>query len=182
MTFREVCPAQKAEIYPLGPTRIGNPEHSVHSASSRTTPTQAAPRVPFLKRRITDPISDQTPVSGSALHAHQHPHRHRPPTYRARLRLLGLLAGQTQARGLPKLLLEPSTAVHSPPPVVSARVRLPVQLLARQPRLQILTHYLIRRTPFRPPAYTHRDPLQFTITACACPRHTSSAAHNQVPI
>ena len=52
----------------------------------------------------------------------------------------------------------------------------------RQPRLRILTRHLIRRTPFRPPAYVHRDPLQLPITACACPRHTSrrrtyTAAH-----
>jgi hypothetical protein len=76
-----------------------------------------------------------------------------------------LPSGQTQFRGLPLLLLEQSPAVHSPPPVVNARVRLPVQLLARRPRLQILTHHLIRRTPFRPPAYIHRSPLQLAVTA-----------------
>ncbi len=83
--------------------------------------------------------------------------------------------------GEPQLLLEQSAAVHSPPPVVSALVRLPVQLLARRPRLQILKHHLIRRTPFRPPAYIHRSPLQFAITACVCPRHTTSAAHPPSP-
>ncbi len=149
----------------------------MHSASSHTTPTHAAPRVPFLQRRITNPTSDQTPVEGWALHTHPH----QPPTYRVRLPLSGLPSGQTQFRGLPLLLLEQSAAVHTHPPVVSARVRLPVQLLARQPRLQILTHHLIRRYPFRPPAYVHRSPPQLAITACACPRHTCSAAHNQGP-
>ncbi len=57
----------------------------------------------------------------------------------------------------------------------------PVQLSARQPRPQILTHHLIRRSPFRPPAYLPRGPLQLAITACGCPRHTCSAAHNQGP-
>ncbi len=155
-----------------------NPKPSVRSASSCTTPTHAAPRVPFLQRRITIPTSDPTPVSGLALHPH--PHWHRPLTYRVLLPLSGLPSGQTQARGLPLLLLEQSAAVHSPPPVLSARVRLPVQLSARQTRLQILTHHLIRRTPFRPPAYMHCGPLQLAITARACPRYTSSAASPQV--
>ena len=176
----------------FGPTSIGSLEHSVRSAGGCTTPTHAAPRVPFLQRRITNPLSDQTPVPGPALHPHPHPHqhphphrhqhrhRHRSLTYHAWLPLSGLPSGQTQARGLPLLLLEQSAAVHSPPPVLSARVRLPVQLSARQTRLQILTHHLIRRTPFRPPAYMHCGPLQLAITARACPRYTSSAASPQV--
>ena len=41
----------------FGPTSIGSPKHSVRSASSFTTPTHAAPRVPFLQRRITAPHS-----------------------------------------------------------------------------------------------------------------------------
>ncbi len=159
----------------FGTTSIGSPKHSVRSASRWTTLTHAAPRVRLLQRRITNPLSDQTPVPGSALH----PHPQGTSTDYPRLLLLGLPPGQTQARGLPLLLLEQSAAVHSPPPVVSARVRLPVQLLARQPRLQILTHHLIRRTPFRPPAYIHRGPLQLAITARACPRHTSGAAQNK---
>ena len=53
----------------------------------------------------------------------------------------------------------------------------PTRAPLRQPRLQILTHHLIRRTPFRPPALIYRGALRSAITACACPRHTSSAAH-----
>ena len=162
----------------FGPTSIGSPEHSVRSAGGCTTPTHAAPRVPLLQRRITIPMSDQTPVPGPA----PHPHPQGTSADYPRLLLLGLPSGQTQARGLPLLLSEQSAAVHSPPLVVSERVRLPVQLLARQPHLQILTHHLIRRTPFRPPAYVHHSPLQLAITACVCPRRTSSAAHNQGPI
>ncbi len=52
MLFRGVRSAQQAEIARFGQTSIGSPEHSVLSASSRTTPTHAAPRVPFLQRRI----------------------------------------------------------------------------------------------------------------------------------
>ena len=155
----------------FGQTGSSSPRHSVHSASSHTTPAHAAPRVPFLQRRITIPTSDQTPVPGPA----PHPHPQGTSTDYPRLPLSGLPSGQTQARGLPLLLLEQSANVHSPPPVVSARVRLPAQLLVRQPRLQILWHHLIRRTPFRPPALIHRGPLQLAITACACPRHTCSA-------
>ncbi len=162
----------------FGQTSIGSPKHSVHSASRWTTPARAAPRVPLLQRRFTNPLSDQTPAPGSALHAHPQ----QPPTYHAWLLLLGVPSGQTPVRELPILLLEQSADMHLPLPVMSARVRLPVQLLARQPRLQILTHHLIRRTPFRPPAYVHHSPLQLAITACVCPRRTSSAAHNQGPI
>ena len=93
-----------------------------------TTPTHAAPRVPFLQRRITNPLSDQTPVPGLALHAHPLG----TSTDNPLLLLLDLPSGQTQARGLPLLLLEQSAAVHSPPPVVSVRERLPVQLSARR--------------------------------------------------
>ena len=171
-------PIQQAEITQLLQASIGSPKHSVRSASSHTTPTHAAPRVPFLQRRITIPTSDQTPVPGPALH----PHPQGTSTDYPRLLLLGLPSGQTQFRGLSLLLLEQSAAVHTPPPLVSAQLRLPVQLLARQPRIQILTHHLIRRTPFRPPVLIHRGPLQLAITACACPRHTCSAAHNQGPI
>ena len=177
MTFRGVRSAQQAEIARFGPTSIGSSEYSVRSAGGSTTPTHAAPRVPLLQRRITIPLSDQTPVPGPA----PHPHPQGTSTDYPRLLLSGLPSGQTQARGLPLLLLEQSAAVHSPPPVVSARVQLPVQLSASQPHLQILTHHLIRRTPFRPPAYVHRGPLQLAIPACACPRHTCSAAHNQGP-
>ena len=177
-TLQEVRSAQQAEIAQLVQASISSPRHSGRSASGWTTPTHAAPRAPLLQRRITIPTSHQTPVPGSALH----PHLHQPPTYHARLLLSGLPSGQTQARGVPLLLLEQSAALHLPPPVVSVRVRLPVQLLARQPRLQILTHHLIRRTPFRQPAYIHRGPLQLAITAGACPRHPFSAAHNQGPI
>jgi subfamily B ATP-binding cassette protein MsbA len=37
--------------------------------------------VPFLQRRITNLLSDQTPVPGLALHPHPHPHPHPPLTY-----------------------------------------------------------------------------------------------------
>ncbi len=126
MKFRGVRSAQQAEIARFGPTSIGSPKHSVRSAGGCTTPTHAAPRVPFRQRRFTNPMSDPTPVPGLALH----PHRHRPPTYRARLLLSGLPSGQTEARGLPLLLPEQSASVHTPPTVVSARVRLTVQLSA----------------------------------------------------
>ena len=112
----------------FGQTSIGSHEHSVHSASSHTTPPYAPPRVPLLQRRITIPMSDQTPVPGPALH----PHPQGTSTDYPRLLLLGLPSGQTQFRGLPLLLMEQSAAVHSPPPVVSVRVRLPVHLLARR--------------------------------------------------
>ena len=129
--FREVRSAQQAQMARFGQTSIGSPECSVHSASSHTTPAQAAPRVPLLQRRIPNLLSDQTPAPGSALHPPQHPHRHQPPTYRVQLPLRGLPSGQTQARGLPLLLLEQSAAVHSPPPVVSARARLHVVVGSR---------------------------------------------------
>ena len=51
--FREVRSAQQAEIARFGQTSIGSPKHSVHSASSRTTPPYAPPRVPFMQRRFT---------------------------------------------------------------------------------------------------------------------------------
>ena len=70
MTFREVRSAQQAEIARFGQTSIGSPKHSVRYASSHPTPTHAAPRVPFLQRRITIPTSDQSPVPGLALHPH----------------------------------------------------------------------------------------------------------------
>jgi hypothetical protein len=91
----------------FGQASIGSPESSVRSASSHTTPAQAAPRVPFLQRRITNLLSDQTPGPGLAPHPHPppHRHRHRPLTYHARLPLSGLPSGQTQFRGLPLLLL-----------------------------------------------------------------------------
>ena len=54
----------------FGQTSIGSPEHSVHSAGGCTTPTHAPPRVPFLQRRITNPMSDQTPTPGPAPHPH----------------------------------------------------------------------------------------------------------------
>ena len=41
----------------FGQTSIGSPEHSVRSAGGCTTPPHAAPRVPFLQRRITNPHS-----------------------------------------------------------------------------------------------------------------------------
>jgi hypothetical protein len=72
----------------FGQASIGSPEHSVRSASSHATPAQAAPRVPLLQRRITNLLSDQTPVPGLALHPHPHPHR--PLTYHARVPLSGL--------------------------------------------------------------------------------------------
>ncbi len=128
MTFREVRSAQQAEMARFGQASYGGPKHSVCSASSHTTPTHAAPRVPLLQRRITNPLSDQTPVPGPA----PHPHPQGTPTDYPRLLLKGLPSGQTQARGLPLLLVEQAAAVRSPPPVVSARVRLPVQLLASQ--------------------------------------------------
>ncbi len=52
----------------FGQTSIGRPEYSVHSASSHTTPAYAPPRVPLLQRRITNPMSDRTPVPGPAPH------------------------------------------------------------------------------------------------------------------
>ena len=51
----------------FGQASICSPECSVRSASSHTTPAQAALRVPFLQRRITNLLSDQTPVPGSAM-------------------------------------------------------------------------------------------------------------------
>ncbi len=154
--LREVRSRQHAEITRLGKTRIGRLKLSVHSASSWTTSTHAATRVPFLQRRTTCPLSDQTPGPGLA----QNPHPHQPPTHRVLLPLSVLPSGQTLVRGLPILLVDQSAAVHLPRPVASARVRLLVQLLTRQPRIPILTHHLIRRTPFRPPWYVHRGPLQ----------------------
>ncbi len=82
--------------------------------------------------------SGQTQARGPAPHPHPHPHQ--PLTYHVQLLLLGLRSGQTPVRGLPLLLLGQSAAVHSPPPGVSARVRFPVQLLARQ-------HALVSVTP-----------------------------------
>jgi hypothetical protein len=38
----------------FGQASIGSPECSMRSASSHTTPAQAAPRVPLLQRRITN--------------------------------------------------------------------------------------------------------------------------------
>ena len=70
MTFREVRSAHQPEVNQFGQTSIGRPEYSVHSASSHTTPAHAAPRVPLLQGRITNPLSDQTPVPGPALHPH----------------------------------------------------------------------------------------------------------------
>ena len=55
--FREVRSAQQAEFIQLVPASIGSPKHSVRSASGHTTPGHAAPRVPFLQRRITSPHS-----------------------------------------------------------------------------------------------------------------------------
>ena len=60
-----------------------------------------------------------------------HPHPLRPPTYHARLPLPSLPSSQTLVQGLPLPLPEQSAIFHSPPPVVSALVRLPVHLLAR---------------------------------------------------
>ena len=68
--LQELRSPQQAEFIQLVPTSIGSPEHSGRSASSCTVPTHAAPRVPLLQRRITNPLSDQTPVPGSALHPH----------------------------------------------------------------------------------------------------------------
>ncbi len=50
----------------------------------------------------------------------------------------------------------------------------------RQPRLQILTHHLIRRTPFRPPAYVHRGPLPRQ-RAPALPASTAGCFARQPP-
>ena len=54
------------------------------------------------------------------------------------------------------------------------------------PLLRRVCHYCsagsLRRTPFRPTALIHRSPLKLAIPARAYPRHTRSAAHNQVPI
>ena len=58
----------------------------------------------------------------------------------------------------------------------------PTRAPLRQPRLQILTHHLIQRTPFWPPPLTYRSQLHSAITACACPRHNCSATQNQVVI
>ena len=128
LIFREVRSARSTLIGQCLQSSIGSPKHSVRSASSHTTPCHAAPRVPLLQRRITIPTSDQTPVPGPA----PHPHPQGTSTDNPQLPLSGLPSGQTQAWGLPLLLLEQSAAVHSPPLVVSALVRLPVQLSARQ--------------------------------------------------
>ena len=75
-------------------------------------------------------MSNRTPAPGWGLHPRAHPHQ--PPTYHAWLLLSGLPSGQTPVRELHLLRLEQSAAVHLPPLVVSARVRVPVQLLARK--------------------------------------------------
>ena len=121
---------QQAETTQLLQAIIGSPKHSVRSARSRTTPTHAAPRVRLLQRRITNPTSNQTPVPRPAPHPPAHPQQ--PPTYHAWLLLLGVPSGQTPVRELPILLLEQSADMNLPLPVMSARVRLPVQLLARR--------------------------------------------------
>ena len=143
--LRDVRSAQQAEITRFGLTSIGSPEHSVRSTGGCTTPTHGPPRVPLLQRRTTIPTSDQTPVEGWALHTHPH----QPPTYHARLPLFGLPSSQTQVQGLPLLLLEQSAAVQSPPPVVSVRVRFPVQLLVRQHEWPRCRH-VYGRPPARP--------------------------------
>ena len=58
---------QQAEITLLVQTSIGSPKHSVHIARDRTTPAQAAPRVPFPQRRITNPLCDRTPLTQQPL-------------------------------------------------------------------------------------------------------------------
>ena len=88
---------QQAEMARFGPTSIGSPKHSVRSAGGCTTPTHAAPRVPCLQRRITNPLSDQTPVPGLALHAHPH----RPLTYHVRLALRGLPFNAASLKTIP---------------------------------------------------------------------------------
>ena len=65
--FRQARSAQQAEIARFGQTSIGSPEHSVRSAGGCTTPTHGPPRVPFLQRRITGPISDQTSITQQPL-------------------------------------------------------------------------------------------------------------------
>ncbi len=96
-------------------------------------------------------MSDQTPVPGPALH----PHPQGTSADYPRLLLLGLPSGQTQARGLPLLLSEQSAAVHSPPLVVSERVRLPVQLLARRHApVSVAPSPARRKAQAHPPAAT----------------------------
>ncbi len=97
MTFREVRSAHQPEVNRFGQTSSSSPRHSVRSASSHTTPAHAAPRVPFLHRRITIPTSDQTPIPGPA----PHPHPQGTPTDNPRLLLSGLSSGSTS-------ILEPS--------------------------------------------------------------------------
>ena len=57
------------------------------NAAGKADWVAAPPRVPFLPRRIINPMLDKTEALGSALH----PHTHRPPTYHARLPLRGLV-------------------------------------------------------------------------------------------
>jgi len=67
---------------------FGTPHHSPHPASAWSTPIHAPPHVPALQRRITTPMSGQTPVPVSALHRHPHC----ATTDHARLPLSGLKA------------------------------------------------------------------------------------------
>lgn len=51
----------------------------------------------------------------------------------------------------------------------------------RQPSLQILTHHLIRRTPFRLPALIHRNPRKSITTCHEAAQICIALAHRSVP-
>ncbi len=87
--FREARSARQAETTQLLQACIGSRKYSVRSASGCATRTHTPSLVLLLKCRITNPMSEQTPVPGSASHSHQSPIDH------ARLFLPGLPSGQT---------------------------------------------------------------------------------------
>ena len=106
---------------------IGSPQPSPHPAGTYTTPTHAPAHVPLTQLKIPTPSSDQTPGPGSAMH----PLPRGAPTDHDPIPQPSLVSGQTLVQELPQTPLpEQPAAVHSAPAVVSAPVRLPVQLFA----------------------------------------------------
>ena len=61
--FKKLRSAQQGKCTQLVQAITCSPKHSVRSTIGWTTPAQAAPRVPFLQRRITNPPSDQNSIS-----------------------------------------------------------------------------------------------------------------------
>ena len=104
------------------------PTTTLTAPCQRLNHTHAPPLAPFTQRRFTTPRSDQTPGPGSALH----PHSRGASTDHDPLPPQGLPSGQTLVKELPQTPLpEQPAAVHSSAALVSAPVRLPVQLFAR---------------------------------------------------